>query len=790
MRKTIEEIRTLLKSKKREFTQYARIESRVPNIEVVISNSNDNIAAYSSFRDGKYYIHVNTNLAFSEEINSNASDACVEEIYMRVKGLIAHECFHVRLTDFAVMGNIASSMCAGQQNVKELAQQWKDSSDEDVKEELLKKIKENIHIYIWNSYLRKMDNSFEDAWIEHNGVIDRPKTYPNIVAIRDSITDSEEDMLSHERFDSNSSAYIDAIITCIRHMSVIEYRRPCALEPLVNDSDLAPQEEYIRNLAYYARFACKNSEEVYATSKVAMKYIDHLIDAKVEEYFSEYVNNLMNDGESEFDSSNEIAGFDLPSELSISKQMASKSHGSSVQPNSEFNLDLPDEQQQEIDNSSDSSEDASKNSNGSDGSSSGNDSEKSGSDGSSSGNSSNSSQDGSEGDSEGDSEENPNGSSDAGSDNESESSENSGSGEAKDALSNDRKGKGKASHQSAKDIKDKQSLNGMKADAAVKEEAKSLEKSMEKAEQTKLKNDLSLDGNGKAPKLSESLANPSGLSHLHDNVELSLYTPDDMLKRAKEHASYFSSNDIAEIKKEGARFSNKLKEILMYQAQNKKLVGQRKGKLRPQSLYRANTDAKCFQTKTKGKNTKARLCVLVDQSGSMGGQKAHDAAHAAMLLFNACARIRVPISIFGHDTIFGRDSGTNLYHYIPFENPMRYEESLQGVAYAGGGNRDGLAYFHSCTDLARHKLPNEQCIMIVISDGAPADSGYCGEEANRDIQRFISFFEKQCGIKTIGIGIGDDVLDVPVIYENHVLVPDVEELPQELLKLLKDILVG
>ena len=41
----------------------------------------------------------------------------------------------------------------------------------------------------------------------------------------------------------------------------------------------------------------------------------------------------------------------------------------------------------------------------------------------------------------------------------------------------------------------------------------------------------------------------------------------------------------------------------------------------------------------------------------------------------------------------------------------------------------------------------------------------------------------------IGVGIGNDVDEIPGIYKNHVLVPNVSALGDELLKILKDILI-
>ena len=114
------------------------------------------------------------------------------------------------------------------------------------------------------------------------------------------------------------------------------------------------------------------------------------------------------------------------------------------------------------------------------------------------------------------------------------------------------------------------------------------------------------------------------------------------------------------------------------------------------------------------------------------------------------------------------------------------EDNLVHILDAGGSNHDSIPIFQCLTDMARNKKDNEKDIFIVISDGAPAGcNNYYGQPAFEDISNIYTMFEKKYGIKTIGIGIGDDVECVPEIYKHFIMIPDTEELPQALLDLLK-----
>lgn len=364
-----------------------------------------------------------------------------------------------------------------------------------------------------------------------------------------------------------------------------------------------------------------------------------------------------------------------------------------------------------------------------------------------------------------------------------ESGEGNGSSDDENPANNSNSSEGENAEEMLENNRDTEAQD---ADAAKRESLRNTAKSLEKNMSQDIQKDV-LDnktGEGKAPKLSNGLSYPGNISQAHNGVEV-VYHPSDKI----DGVSYYGQGvDIKKCNKEATVFAKHLKELLMYQAKTRRLNGLKSGTLNDSSLNRIVTDQKVFRKTIKGKVKKGRIEVLIDLSGSMSGDKMTNAIAAAYMLASACQKCKVPISVMGHCDL-GR---VHLFHYLEYENSMKLDAKDKILAAeCDGCNRDGLAIFHALTDLVRHGKKDEQKILIVISDGAPNGNVgyYCGEYARDDIQHIESVFEKQFGVKMIGVGIGNDVAEIPGIYKNHVLVPNVSALGDELLKILKDILI-
>lgn len=143
------------------------------------------------------------------------------------------------------------------------------------------------------------------------------------------------------------------------------------------------------------------------------------------------------------------------------------------------------------------------------------------------------------------------------------------------------------------------------------------------------------------------------------------------------------------------------------------------------------------------------MCVLVDESGSMGGLKLEVAKKAMVMLERFAAGVGVPLMIAGH-CARGRGVELNIYTDFVSARPEQDRYALSAIR-AHGCNRDGLP-LRICADMLAQR-PEEIRLMVVISDGAPNDSGYGGVEAFDDIKKTVSEFKRK-GLLIYGAAIG------------------------------------
>lgn len=182
------------------------------------------------------------------------------------------------------------------------------------------------------------------------------------------------------------------------------------------------------------------------------------------------------------------------------------------------------------------------------------------------------------------------------------------------------------------------------------------------------------------------------------------------------------------------------------------------------------------------------LTILVDCSGSMGGDKIHAATDAAMALNDlASTALRVPSEVLGFSTING-----DTPHLLEFKTfaERRVNRGLVGARMQyvsrGGimrGNADGDSLLAAAQ---RIKVRTEaRRIIIVLSDGSPAE-GCNGSCSFTNLKAAITSVRKS-GIEVYGIGIMDT--NVRLFYSKDApVIRTAEEVPTALVSVLKDVL--
>lgn len=181
------------------------------------------------------------------------------------------------------------------------------------------------------------------------------------------------------------------------------------------------------------------------------------------------------------------------------------------------------------------------------------------------------------------------------------------------------------------------------------------------------------------------------------------------------------------------------------------------------------------------RTNKSTICVLIDESGSMGGKKEILARQAAILLNETFGKsLGVDLYIYGHTADIGSIGYINLSVY---REGSHYNPKFSlSKSCAKSQNRDGDAILEVAKRV--RKFTKENCIMFVISDGSPCANGYGGISAIKDTAAKVKEAEK-LGFGIIQISI-DAVYRVEDMFDTYIDIGyNLEEMPKLLNEIVK-----
>ena len=173
--------------------------------------------------------------------------------------------------------------------------------------------------------------------------------------------------------------------------------------------------------------------------------------------------------------------------------------------------------------------------------------------------------------------------------------------------------------------------------------------------------------------------------------------------------------------------------------------------------------------------------LLLDESGSMCScDRCTYARASAIILYDFCQSLDIPVTVYGHST--GYDT-VELYSYAEFESYDRDDKYRLMDISARGSNRDGAALRFVAEQLS--KRPEAVKILILVSDGQPADSGYGGSAAEEDLRGIKQEYQRK-GILFVAAAIGSDKENIQRIYGDSFLdITDLNQLPTKLTNVVK-----
>ncbi len=231
--------------------------------------------------------------------------------------------------------------------------------------------------------------------------------------------------------------------------------------------------------------------------------------------------------------------------------------------------------------------------------------------------------------------------------------------------------------------------------------------------------------------------------------------------------------------------SKQLQKSLLRQLRDQQRGGKQTGLLMGRRLDAhalCRGDGKVFTKNTlPSQPPEMAVGLLLDESGSMAScDRATYARASAIILYDFCQALRVPVMVYGHST---GGSGVELYSYSEFDAIDREDKYRLVDISARGSNRDGAALRFVAERLSHR--PEELKLLILVSDGQPADTGYYGTAAEEDLRGIQQEYRRK-GILFIAAAIGDDKENMERIYGDSFLdITDLNQLPVKLTQVVK-----
>ena len=250
-----------------------------------------------------------------------------------------------------------------------------------------------------------------------------------------------------------------------------------------------------------------------------------------------------------------------------------------------------------------------------------------------------------------------------------------------------------------------------------------------------------------------------------------------VFRKGEENPSNFKKM-LAEVKGDARRLADVL--YTKTYSESKFMRGMRTGDLDDAKIVEAVHGVKTVHLlKTPKVSKKMSLCVLVDESGSMYGEKARNAAKVAILIQEAYRIFPVgELFIYGFTSDHGDD----------FNTVFRYKEPGLDLPYGLGSvagrsnNRDG----HCIRAVANRvrTFTKQPMLFFVISDGQPAAGHYGGTAGMLDTKKAVEYATKK-GFFPIQIGIdGISPAEQKIMFNDFVNYENSKQMVNEMRKLL------
>ena len=219
---------------------------------------------------------------------------------------------------------------------------------------------------------------------------------------------------------------------------------------------------------------------------------------------------------------------------------------------------------------------------------------------------------------------------------------------------------------------------------------------------------------------------------------------------------------------------------------------QRRGKLDKKMLHKIPLGRPdLFKNVIVDEDKPLDVCLLVDESGSMGSWKMDKARQTAIALREALKDNQaLNLWVFGHTADgynWHKEGETNMSVY--WSPTYQSDVKAIGAMTARAENRDGMALLASA-ERVKSESPSmgSNKLMIVISDGEPSANGYRYAMGVPHTKKCVKHLEGQ-GWSIIQVGIsGARERSMREMFSNYLLVDDTNELPAKISKIIRKVI--
>lgn len=180
--------------------------------------------------------------------------------------------------------------------------------------------------------------------------------------------------------------------------------------------------------------------------------------------------------------------------------------------------------------------------------------------------------------------------------------------------------------------------------------------------------------------------------------------------------------------------------------------------------------------------------VVIDESGSMRWQdRAVYARAAAIILYDFCHSLNIPIAIYGQSTDRNfANQGVEIYSYAEFDSIDLNDKYRLMDIRPRSNSRDSVPVRFVAERLL--KRPESEKILIVFSDGQPEAFGYSGKPAYDDLSATAKEYIRK-KIHIIAAAIGDDKPAIENIYGDAFMnISNLKDIPKLLTDRIKKFL--